>query len=85
MKCPLPRYWMCHAIVAVLIALALWPMFGLKFGLGIGAGVYIGREFTQWEQGGGAGLPFDWRGAVWPVAVCIAALVIAAAYGLVGV
>lgn len=74
MTCPLPRYWMCHAVFALVIAVALWPALGLAAGLTAGAFFYIGREFTQWEQGGGAGLPFDWPGLLAPVVVCSAVL-----------
>ncbi len=70
MKCPLPRYYFCHAVIALLVALAVWPLLGLDVGLAIGAGFYIGREFTQWEQGGGAGLPFDCKGVIAPVVSC---------------
>ena len=82
MNCPLPRYYMCHAVVALLItgfiALACWPFLGWRIGVivGLPAGVafYIGREFTQWEQGGGPGLPFDWRGIAAPFAACVTVL-----------
>ena len=67
MNCPLPRYWMCHMLVATIIALVLWPLVGLIAGATAGGFFYIGREFTQKEQGGGPGLPFDWYGCLAPV------------------
>lgn len=70
MRCPLPRYYLCHAVIALLIAVAVWPFVGLDGGMAAGAAFYAGREFTQWEQGGGAGLPFDWKGVVSPAVVC---------------
>lgn len=76
MQCPLPRYCMCHAVFALVIAAAIWPLFGLAAGLTAGAFFYIGREFTQWEQGGGPGLPFDWPGLLAPFATGIACLII---------
>lgn len=63
---------MCHIVIALLIAVAVWPVFGLAAGLGAGAGFYAGREFTQWEQGGGPGLPFDWPGILAPLVACVA-------------
>jgi hypothetical protein len=74
MNCPLPRYWMCHALVALLIALFLWPMVSFEAGLCTGAAFYVGREYTQWEQGDGPGLPFDWPGVLAPLLACLAAL-----------
>lgn len=76
MNCPLPRYWQCHALVALLIAVAVWPFLGLQSGLAGGACFYIGREYTQWEQGDGPGLPFDWKGVAAPVAACLTVLAI---------
>lgn len=71
MNCPLPRYYLCHTVVALLVAVVLWPFFGLAAGLAAGVAFYAGREFTQWEQGGGAGLPFDWPGIAAPFFVCL--------------
>ena len=70
MNCPLPRYYFCHAAIALLIAVAVWPLLGLPAGLTAGVAFYAGREYTQWEQGGGKGLPFDWRGILAPVIAC---------------
>ena len=70
MTCPLPRYYLCHAVMALLIAAALWPLLGIVAGLSAGVAFYAGREFTQWEQGGGPGLPFDWPGIAAPVVAC---------------
>lgn len=70
MNCPLPRYYLCHAVVALLIAAAIWPVLGLVAGLAAGTSFYAGREFTQWE----AGLPFDWKGIAAPFLVCLLAL-----------
>lgn len=71
MGCPLHRYYLCHIFVALVIAGAVWPFLGLYAGLAAGVAFYAGREFTQWEQGGGAGLPFDWKGIAAPAAACI--------------
>lgn len=67
MTCPFPRYWMCHALVSLIIAAVLWPVFG-SGGLAAGAAFYAGREFTQWESG----LPFDWKGLAAPLITCTA-------------
>lgn len=58
-------------MIALLIAAILWWPLGLNAGLAAGVAFYAGREFTQWEQGGGPGLPFDWPGILAPVAVCL--------------
>lgn len=70
---PVP-YYVAHAIVALIIAAVFWPLIGLPAGLAAGVGFYAGREFTQWEQGGGEGLPFDWKGIVVPAVVSAAVL-----------
>lgn len=72
MNCPLPRYFMCHAAIALLIAAAIWPVLGLVAGLAAGVAFYAGREFTQWESG----LPFDWKGVFAPFSACITVLFI---------
>lgn len=72
MNCPLPRYYLCHAIVALLIAVAIWPVLGLVAGLAAGTAFYAGREYTQWESG----LPFDWKGIVAPFIACLIVLLI---------
>lgn len=72
MNCPLPRYFLCHAVIALLIAAAIWPVLGLVAGLAAGSAFYAGREYTQWE----AGLPFDWKGIAAPLMVCLIVLVI---------
>jgi hypothetical protein len=77
MTCPIGRYWMCHAVFSLAIAIALWPLLGLPAGLSAGVAFYVGREFTQWEQGGGKGLPFDWPGLLAPL---VASLVVLAIY-----
>lgn len=66
MICPLPTYWMCHAVIALLIAAVLWPVLGLTAGLAAGIAFYAGREHAQWESG----LPFDWKGIAAPALVC---------------
>lgn len=76
MNCPFPRYWMCHAAVALLIAVVLWPFLGLQAGLAAGAAFYAGREFTQWQQGDGPGLPFDWKGLAAPMVACLIVLAV---------
>ena len=68
MSCPLPRYWMCHAIVSLAIAAVLAPFLGVNAGLSAGVAFYAGREFTQWESG----LPFDWKGIAAPAITCTA-------------
>lgn len=66
MSCPLPRYYLCHAVIALLIAACLWPLLGLNAGLAAGVAFYAGREYTQWESG----LAFDWKGVVVPFVIC---------------
>ena len=68
MNCPLPRYYLCHAVIALLIAAVLWWPLGLAAGLSAGVAFYVGREFTQWESG----LPFDWKGIAAPAFICTA-------------
>ena len=72
MQCPLPRYYLCHALVALTICVVLWPFLGLVAGLAAGAAFYAGREFTQWESG----LPFDWKGIAVPTITCTAVYVV---------
>jgi hypothetical protein len=67
MNCPLPRYYLCHAIVSLIIAAVLWWPLGLNAGLAAGVAFYAGREYTQWESG----LPFDWKGIAAPLAACL--------------
>lgn len=76
MNCPLPRYYLCHAVVALLIAAALWPFIGLVAGLAAGAAFYAGREFTQWESG----LKFDWRGLLAPLLTCLTIVIMIKVY-----
>lgn len=71
MTCPLPRYWMCHIAIALLIAVCVWPFLGLNAGFAAGASIYIGREITQWESG----LPFDWKGLLAPLLVNLLILI----------
>jgi hypothetical protein len=78
--CPFGRYYICHAVFALAIAVLLWPFLGLSAGLSAGAAFYVGREYTQWEQGGGAGLPFDWPGLLAPVLICAFVYVLALVY-----
>lgn len=75
MTCPLPRYWMCHIAIALIIAVCVWPFLGLDAGLAAGATFYTGREITQWESG----LGFDWKGLLAPVIAC---LIVLAFYGV---
>lgn len=72
MSCPLPRYWMCHIVIAMAIGVVLAPFSDLVAGLLAGMFFYVGREFTQWEQGGGPGRPFDWKGLIAPILACCA-------------
>lgn len=78
MNCPLPRYWMCHALVALLIALFVWPIVSLEAGLAAGTAFYAGREFTQWEssRASGAMAPFDWKGLLAPFIACLTVLLL---------
>jgi len=59
-------YWVAHALVALGIALVIWPLLGIPAGLAAGVAFYAGREFTQWESG----LPFDWKGMLAPLVAC---------------
>ena len=72
MNCPLPRYYLCHAVTALIIASVLWWPLGLTAGLSAGVAFYAGREFTQWESG----LPFDWKGIAAPSLACLIVLII---------
>jgi hypothetical protein len=72
MKCPLPQYYACHAIISLTIAAVLWWPLGLNAGLAAGVAFYAGREYTQWESG----IPFDWKGIAAPLAACLLVLVI---------
>lgn len=76
MQCPLPRYYLCHAVIALLIAACVAPFLGLEAGLSSGVSFYAGREFTQWESG----LPFDWRGIAAPAGVCLFVLILSGAF-----
>ena len=64
LQCP-SEYYICHAVIALLIAVVLSPILGVSAGLAAGAAFYVGREFTQWTMG----LPFDWKGLLSPVLV----------------
>lgn len=68
MNCPLPQYYLCHAVISLIIAAVLWWPLGLNAGLSAGVAFYAGREFTQWESG----LPFDWKGIAAPALICTA-------------
>jgi hypothetical protein len=72
LQCPLPHYWMCHIVIALVIALLLWWPLGLGAGLTVGAAVYISREIAQWQDGN----DFDWKGLFAPVAACFLALLV---------
>lgn len=72
MTCPLPHYSMCHALVALCIAVVLSPLVSIQAALCAGAAFYCGREYTQWESG----KPFDWPGLVAPVSVCVGLIVL---------
>jgi len=61
---------MCHAVIALLIAASIWPVFGLFAGLTAGVAFYAGREYTQWESG----LAFDWKGVAAPLVACVLVL-----------
>lgn len=72
MQCPLPRYYLCHAVISLIIAAVLAVFIGLPAGLAAGTAFYAGREYTQWE----GGLPFDWKGLLAPFAACLTVLLI---------
>lgn len=72
MNCPLPRYWMCHIIVAIIIAAVVGTVLDPLAGATAGGFFYIGREYTQWESG----LQFDWKGLLAPVATCLVMIII---------
>lgn len=71
MNCPFPRYYVCHAIIALAIMLALWPFAGVLIGALAGIGFYAVREFLQWR----GGKPFDWPGVISPTAACVVVLI----------
>ncbi len=77
MICPFGRYYICHSLVALAIALILWLPFGLHAGLTAGGAFYAGREYTQWE----GGLPFDWKGAVAPIGLMFTLFVLSKLVG----
>lgn len=72
MNCPFPRYYFCHAVLALVIAIVVGVPIGLEAGLAAGTAFYAGREYTQWESG----LPFDWRGIAAPAIACLAFFVV---------
>lgn len=80
MICPLPRYWMCHAVVALIIMAVFgfiaWflPVQFAFAGACAGGGFYAGKEFSQWVD---QSLMFDWKGLMAPIMACLVA------YGLV--
>lgn len=76
MTCPLPRYWMCHIGIALLIAVTVWPFLGLVAGLSAGAAFYCGREYTQWESG----KPFDYAGLLAPLLTCLTIVIMIKVY-----
>ena len=51
-----------HALGAVIMTLALWPLFGVA-AAGAAAGFWLGREWGQEEAGRGfvAGGPWNWE------------------------
>lgn len=78
LTCPFGNYYVCHVLIALLIAVILWPVVGLTGGLAAGAFFYVGREVTQWE----GGLEFDWKGFLAPVLVNGTAIIAIVAYKL---
>ena len=72
MNCPLPKYYLCHAAIVLIITAVVWPFLGLYAGLSAGAAFYVGREYTQWENGS----PFDWKGLLAPLVICFIILII---------
>ena len=65
-SCPLPHYYYCHTIIALLIAALFWWPLGLNAALCMGVMFYIGRKVKELENG----LPMDWPGLLWPAGAC---------------
>ncbi len=70
MTCPLPRYWLCHALVAQIVMWVSAPLIGIAGGAVAGAAFYIGREVRDREKLG----TWDWPGLISPVAANALAL-----------
>lgn len=68
----LPWHEARHALVALLIMLAVWPFFGLNAGAMAGAFFYIGREVRDREKLGA----WDWPGLIAPVAAMALVLIV---------
>lgn len=64
MTCPLPRYWMCHALIAGILMLALLMLPHAHAAAAGGALLYVGRELRDREKLGSWDLP----GLIAPIA-----------------
>lgn len=65
MNCPLPRYWICHALVAATICAVASPFIGVVGGAAAGAAFYVGREVRDREKLGA----WDWPGLITPISI----------------
>jgi hypothetical protein len=78
-QCPTPRYWLCHAAVALVIMVLALSVLPAAFAALAGAGFYAAREtrdYFSWkgDERVAEGLSrFDWPGFLAPtIAVALA-------------
>lgn len=50
-----------HALIAVVIQLLMWPVFGVVAGGAIAVAVFLGREISQHETSGGGANAVSWH------------------------
>lgn len=88
-----PEIWhsaLQHGVIALLIQLLLWPLFGIWSAGGIAVAIFLGREIAQHEYKGGGpktvswdyGLLHDWTldsslDVLLPVVFCLALAMLA--------
>lgn len=65
-------YWLRHAVIAVLIMLACWPVFGPTWAALIASGFYLGHELDDLYRLHKNGNRFDWPGLLAPWAAVLA-------------